>query len=318
MILPPRPLALDPGFLRQARLRALGALAPAVAVIAVALLWQGRAGLELWRDQRAWDRGERVAVTYAHPEVRVIQGLARHVRISAGYVSADGTQRSVRDDYYTLFADAIGEDALSLREDEDGRVALSWSMRAAPWRWAWIGFFAAVFLSLGGAALFAAHNTLRHARTARAAARRGEEVSLPVIGLQTQQVHGEPAYVDVRYRAPPVLDDGPAAYRESARPPDGPVRTARFPIARGGPLLVDGGRAVLALRPSPRSDRVTVLASDFWPFALSEAERAAARAAIARREDQPPSPAAPASDEDASERVPPSGMSTQAPSSSKI
>ena len=77
MILPPRPLALDPGFLRQARLRALGALAPAVAVIAVALLWQGRAGLELWRDQRAWDRGERVAVTYAHPEVRVIQGLAR-------------------------------------------------------------------------------------------------------------------------------------------------------------------------------------------------------------------------------------------------
>jgi len=293
MLVPPRPLRLRPRFVRDGRLRPLLLIAPALATLAVAALWQGRAAWDLAQDRAAWEAGAPVPVTAARPDVRVVQGLARHVRISATYVSADGTHRSVADDHWTMFTDAIGDGPLEIREDpESGRVALSWSMQAAPWRWGWIGFFGGVFLLMGGGLIYAARRGALDARVAAAAARSSDEVRLEVLGTQVHEVHGVPSWVEVRYRAPAVEDDEPGSYRANARPEDGPVRTARIALEHGGPLLVEDGTQVVALRPSRRSDRVLVLARDLWPL------------------DAQPESA------DASRAGPASGMSTQAPSSS--
>lgn len=272
--------------MRHCWLRALGFLAPGLALFAVAGLWQGRAAYELALDQHAWWVGEPVAVTSVDTDTAAAL-FSRHVRTTATYRSGTKEQHVVRDDYWTLLTDAAGEEPLEARRDPStGRVSLSWSVHAAPWRWAWVLFFG---LLLGGFGAFlwrVSWQALGTLRAARAAARDSVEVELEVIEVRRHNEHLGPGGVEVTYRVPPRVSRDGVSYREPAASSSS-VHTEHFEQSDKGPVLLDGGARILALRPGSRSARMTVLSSGFWPFLLEDADRELALAQLHRRAERP-------------------------------
>ena len=293
MILPPRPLRLDPVYVRDVRLRVLGHLAPGLALCLVAGLWQGRAAYELAADQLAWRDGEPLAVASVETDVMIVAAVSRHVRITATFEGDDGADWVVRDDYYTLFTDSVGDGPLEARYDASSqRIALSWSMEAAPWRWAWIAFFGLILVGLGFFLCRVAWGALRELRTARGAARGGEEIELEVLEVTTTDPEDPArATVHVTYRIPPPVSRAPVDYRSAAAGASS-VRTEPFELRDRAPIWLDGRSSVLALRPDPRRGDVTVLSRGFWPLLLDPAARELAGARLERRasrvKDGPP------------------------------
>ncbi|HHH28211.1 MAG TPA: hypothetical protein ENK57_07680 [Polyangiaceae bacterium] len=292
MILPPRPLRLDPLYLRDVRFRLITLLAPGL-VLCLVGVWPGHAAYELVADQQAWRDGEPLAVATVETHVSILAVVSRHVRITATFAGDDGAEWLVRDDYYTLFTDSVGDGPLEARYDASSqRIALSWSMDAAPWRWAWILFFGLGLLGLSAVSVHAAWCVLRELRIARAAARGGEEIELEVLRVTTTDAEDpDRAAVHVTYRIPPPVSRAPVGYRTAAAGAPS-VRTEEFALRDRAPIWLDGGSAVLALRPDPRRSDVTVLSHGFWPLLLEPAARDLACARLESRAsrvvDDPP------------------------------
>jgi hypothetical protein len=138
-------------------------------------------------------------------------------------------------------------------------------MRDRAGRVAFLFLVGLLVLGLGAALGRIAWRSLRELRTARAAARASEEVALEVVSLVTHEAHGEPVALEIAYRIPPPPAPRPIGYRDPAHAPP-VVRTERLALTDGRPLLVEGGERVVALRPDPASDAVTVVREGLWPF----------------------------------------------------
>ncbi len=304
-ILPPRPLRLRRSFAAVAIARATVALAPALAVIGAACVWQARAAWEIADDARGFEEGAEVALLTVSREERVVFGVVHDVVAHARYVDPQGVERQGGMRWLALFGAGTDGEARGRVDPARGRLVLSWAVDAGARRWAWTAVASSILLALLGAALRAARALLGEYLVARRAARASEEVELEVLELATHDVHGKPAVLEVRFRAPRA-PDAPTGYRESAGGSD-EVRRARFRLADGDPVLLDGGARALALRPTGSRD-VLLVREDLWPFALAASD--AARALERARHRQPESA-------DASPwEGPASGMGTQAPASS--
>lgn len=296
MVLPPRPLRLRPEFVRRSWTRVLGSCAPMLGVFVVVALWQGRAGYELAADMRAWSTGEVTAVRLVDTDVTVIAGIVRHVRVRAEFgrcvqTGATGPDHhyTVLDDYYTFFSDSVGDGPLSMRRDAaTGRAALSWGMRDVPGRIAWLLFYGLALLGFGAFLGHVAWRALRALRIARAAALAADEVELEVASVTPHEAHGSVAALEIVFRIPLAPDDGPVGYRIPAAASPG-LRTERFDLVDGRPLLLDGGTRLLALRPERGRAEVTVLREDGWPFALGADAKAALRDRLGEDRTVPPS-----------------------------
>lgn len=304
-ILPPRPLRLRWSFAAAAIARAAIALAPALAVIGAACVWQARAAWEIADDGRGWERGADVAVLAISREERVVFGVVYDVVAHAQYVDPAGVERASGMRWLALFGSGVDGEARARFDPERERLVLSWAVDAAPRRWAWTALAACILLALLAASLRAARTLLAEYLVARRAARASEEIELEVVELATHDVHGKPSVLEVRYRAPRAAD-APIGYRESAGGSD-EVRRARFRLAEGGPVLLGEGARVLGLRPAGSRD-VVLVRDDLWPFAVAaeDAARARARARDAQPESVDASPC----------EEPASGIGTQAPASS--
>ncbi len=261
-------------------------LAPGLVLFLVVGLWQGRAAYELAADQRAWRDGEPLEVTSVETHVTIVAAVSRHVRITATFAGDGGEHWVVRDDYWTLFTDSVGDGPLEARhEPSTGRVALSWSMQAALWRWAWILFFGLVLGALGAVLCRVAWRALRALRTAQAAARGGEEIELEVLEVVARDEGAPHASLDITYRLPPVLRQEPSGYRVAATHASS-QHTRRFEVRDRPPVLLDGDTRLLAIRPDPRRSDVTVLQRHFWPFLLERADRERAAARLEERAER--------------------------------
>ncbi len=239
-----------------------------LALFAVGALWQGRAAVELARDAGAWADGEPVPAERVEARVSVLLGAIHHVHVRARVSGGGGAALGLPevDDYYALFGDSVGDGALHARRDPaSGRAALSWSMGDRGGRVAFLGLVGLLVLGAGAALGRLAWRALRELRTARAAARASDEVALEVVSLVTHEAHGEPVALEIAYRVPPPPSPRAIGYRDPAQAPP-VVQTERFALADGRPLLLEGGERVVALRPDPASDAVTVVREGLWPF----------------------------------------------------
>ena len=270
MVLPPRPLRLQSSFVWKFQLGGLALLLGALAVAVAVVLWQAAAVRALLDQNGIWAAGQEAAGASAGGEVTTHLGILHSYTLHVKYLDGQGAEHAGVLEFDALFAsvDRDKDPVVRFLADAPERFALSWAQDLGTSRWAAAGVWVLLGAGLIGGAIGAGGwFVLRRLGDARRCARQADEYVARITSVVPQYVKGR---------------HSGNAYLFAAQTVDGRPITGKadFPLAHT-PLFADReGTSMLVLAAQDCLQRPVAPRDDFFPFALTAEEQAAARAAL--------------------------------------
>jgi hypothetical protein len=273
MLLPPRPLRLQPLFVLQYAVggAALAVFGAAALIVGAALLYGS--ACELSEESRIWESGVTAPEASAKGKVRTKKFLFHDCKIDVTYADEAGGTHRGSVDFDTLvgsFDDSAPPVVRYLPEDPK-RFAVSWAVDARASRIAHI-----VFLTLGGgvgtiAFAIVGIGMLRRLSLARRCALESDELVVRITKVEPRTGRfGGHAGNEYHYA-------GPAPY--------GGDVSGEESLGKGEePLFADASKTTIVVLVDPaQTGHALVVRGDFHPFVLTPEEQETVRAAIKPR-----------------------------------
>lgn len=263
--LPPRPLGIQPAFVRRSYLVAAICAPIGLALVAALLWWQlGEVG-DYLRERRLLREGTKVAD--AEVSGRTSGKLfIWHADLDVAYVDQAGKSHRGQQTVWYAFGDIDQKAPLEVRYDprDPDRFAVSWTVDLGANRMLSVALFLAIFGLCASLPLLVAWGKLRTLRQVRRNAVSSDEVLLELRQVTEQIVNGSPTgQLDHRFVLVGDEKETSLAFMRAANAPS---------------LLFLGERHVLALRcatpgAAPRAAEFVLLDETLSPFDCPDALR---------------------------------------------
>lgn len=263
--LPPRPLRIQPEFVRRSYLVAAICTPIGLALVAALLWWQGGEVRDYLRERRLLREGTQVAD--AEVSGRTSGKLfIWHADLDVAYVDQAGKSHRGQQTVWYAFGDIDQKAPLEVRYDprDPERFAVSWTVELGANRMLSVALFLAIFGLCASLPLLVAWGKLRTLRLLRQSATSSDEVLLELRQVIEQIVNGSPTG-QLEHRFVLVGDEKETSLVF--------MRHANAP-----PLLFLGERHALALRcatpgSAPRATEFVLLDETLTPFDCPDALR---------------------------------------------
>lgn len=263
--LPPRPLRIQPEFVRRSYLVAAICTPIGLALVAALLWWQGGEVSDYLRERRLLREGTKVAD--AEVSGRTSGKLfIWHADLDVAYVDQAGKSHRGQQTVWYAFGDIDQKAPLEVRYDprDPERFAVSWTVELGANRMLSVALFLAIFGLCASLPLLVAWGKLRTLRLLRRSATASDEVLLELRQVIEQIVNGSPTG-QLEHRFVLVGDE-----KETS--------LAFMRHTNAPPLLFLGERHALALRCAtpgfaPRATEFVLLDETLTPFDCPDALR---------------------------------------------
>lgn len=239
-------------------------------------VWQWAEAQQLLRDTELWDKNEVQAPADVDGEVTTRKLIFNSYKLKVTFADESGFDHTYPLEFDTLWSTVEQSAATSVRyaRGRPEQFALSWAMDVKGGRWAAFIFMfgIGVFLLGGGVLVFGVLTHLR-TRQVQAAAKSGVEIECDIVSVTPQIVNGRASGNDVyRYKVP-----------EHVGAPPGFEQTEIVTPKKGLPLLLDGGKKLVAIVSPQAPKNPVVVRADLWPLAFDDMTRMNIQEQAARR-----------------------------------
>jgi hypothetical protein len=274
-VLLPRPLRVHARFVRNSYLGAATMFACGLVMSIAFPIWQTGEAKRILADEALWKGGTPAGDASVSGRETSHNFLLNSYHLDVVYTDDHGTEHKAPLEFDTLFSSVDQKAPVDVRYDakDPTRFALSWAVDLTGARWAAVAFLGLGLGALGLVVIWAGRIVLRRLADARQVGTSFEELELPLVQVIEMRQYGRAT--------------GQLRYRYEAPRAGGKARKQEVVFNRKKkqePLFVDPERTrMLAVRTSQAPDRPIVLRNDFYPFDVSETDRAATLARVDRR-----------------------------------
>ncbi|HEX4406433.1 MAG TPA: hypothetical protein VGM56_16790 [Byssovorax sp.] len=287
--LPARPLRLQRGYMPRAYALGIALLLVGLGVTSAYVAWQWGDAAQILADEDVWARGVPALASDVEGSTTTRQLIFTEYELDVRYKDPAGGVHTTKSSFSTLGGGPDTSKAAEVRVDprDASRFALSWGIESKTTRWISFGVLFSIGSALGLMVVWLGVMGIRRARLTVALARDSVEVECPVISALPQYVNGRATgHMIYNFFVPPAprdaADPGYRAAPEAPPPAPSVARSTILPKKRGGPFYVQRGKYEQVLVVVSRDDpsQFILLGSDFYPFDLDDAQRAAAIAQV--------------------------------------
>lgn len=241
-------------------------------------IWQATEAKRILVDQELWKTGTPAEDVRVSGRETSHNFLLNSYHLNVVYTDAVGGEHTGPLEFDTLFESVDQKSPIDVRYDakDPTRFALSWAVDLSRARWGSVAFLGLLMGLLGLVVIWSGRGLLRRLAAARHVGASFEELELPLVQVIEMRQYGRAT--------------GQMRYRFDVAGPAGKTRKREVVFNRKKkhePLFVDAERTrMLAVRTSAAPDRPIVLRNDFYPFDLSETDRAGAMVRLDGRRAQ--------------------------------
>jgi hypothetical protein len=274
-VLLPRPLRVHARFVRNSYLGAATMFVCGLVMSIAFPVWQVGEAKRILADEALWKSGTLASDANVSGHETSHNFLLNSYRLDVVYTDDKGQEHKAPLEFDTLFSSVDQKSPVDVRYDaqDPTRFVLSWAADMTGARWGSVAFLGLGLGALGLCVIWAGRISLRRLGDARQAGASFEEVEVPLVQVIEMRQYGR-ATGQLRYRY--------EVTRSGGKPRKSEVMFNRK--KKQEPLFVDPERTrMLAVRTSQAPERPIVLRNDFYPFDVSETDRAATLVRLEKR-----------------------------------